>query len=144
MSQVHVCGVELCDNLPNPEAFTAQTRNLNQTNTLAQTQRLPSSKNEEGGRCGLVQKSCLNNNGKEDKVEQGKESYEERSSEKDEEEDVDEVMEEESEESSCVIRCQSPGTPMTDSSYSETGRLLVYCICPHDHIKNPCPCKLSV
>ncbi|XP_028257966.1 consortin isoform X2 [Parambassis ranga] len=124
MSQVHVCGVELCDNLPNPEALTAQTRNLNQTNTLAQTQRLPSSKNEEGGRCGLVQKSSLNNNGKEDKVEQGKESYEERSSEKDEEEDVDEVMEEESEESSCVIRCQSPGTPMTDSSYSETGSLL--------------------
>lgn len=42
---------------------------------------------------------------------------------------MDEVMKEDEEEegsegSSCLIRCQSPDTPMTDSSYSETGSLL--------------------
>uniref|UniRef100_A0A3Q1AW62 Consortin N-terminal domain-containing protein n=1 Tax=Amphiprion ocellaris TaxID=80972 RepID=A0A3Q1AW62_AMPOC len=123
MSQVHGGGVDLCDNLPSPEALTAQTRNLNETNTFTQTQSLPSSQNEEGGRCGIIQKSSLNNNGKEEEEEQGKEGYAGRSRAEDEEEDIDEVMEEESE-SSCLVRCQSPDTPMTDSSYSETGSLL--------------------
>ncbi|KAK7913350.1 hypothetical protein WMY93_013561 [Mugilogobius chulae] len=41
------------------------------------------------------------------------------------EEDQDEVMKEEEDNSeSSLIRCQSPETPMTDSSYSETGSLL--------------------
>lgn len=117
MSQVQVGGVDLCDNLPNPEALTAQTRNLNETNTLTQ--------NEEGG--GLIHKASVNNNGKDMEEERGKEGYTGGGREEDEEEDIDEVMkeeevEEESEGSSCQIRCQSPDTPMTDSSYSETGR----------------------
>lgn len=127
MSQVHVDGVDLCDNLPKPEALTAQTRNLNETNTLAHTPSLPPSQNEGGGRRSLVQKTSLNNNGKEEEV--AKEGYAGRNREENEEEDIDEVMKDEdeeveSEESSCVIRCQSPDTPMTDSSYSETGSLL--------------------
>ncbi|XP_018522197.1 consortin [Lates calcarifer] len=114
MSQVPVGGVDLCDNLPNPsQALTAQTRNLNETNALTL--------NEEGGGHRLIQKSSFNNN--------GNEGYTGRDGEEDEEEDIDEVMkeeevEEESEESSGLIRCQSPDTPMTDSSYSETGSLL--------------------
>ncbi|XP_037602720.1 consortin isoform X1 [Sebastes umbrosus] len=112
MSQVQVGGADLCDNLPSPEALTGQTRNLNETNALAQSQSLSTSQNEEAG--GLIQKASVNNNGKDME---------------EEEEDIDEVMkedeeEEESEESSGLIRCQSPDTPMTDSSYSETGSLL--------------------
>ncbi|TDH17215.1 hypothetical protein EPR50_G00006160 [Perca flavescens] len=119
MSQVQVSGVDVCDNLPNPEALTAQTRNLNQPNTLPEIQSLCPSQNEEGG--GIIQKAPVNNHGKDIEKEHG------RGREEDEEEDIDEVMkeeEEESEESSCLIRCQSPDTPMTDSSYSETGSLL--------------------
>ena len=118
MSQVQVGEVDLCDNLPKSEDLTAQTRNLNETNTLTQRQ------NEEEG--GLIQKASVNNNGKDVEEEQGKAACTERGRE-DEEEDIDEVMkdeedEEESEESSCLMRCQSPDTPMTDSSYSETGK----------------------
>ncbi|GLD58345.1 consortin [Lates japonicus] len=117
MSQVPVGGVDLCDNLPNPEALTTQTRNLNETNALTL--------NEEEGGHRLIQKSSFNNNGKDEEEEQGKEGYTGRDREEDEEEDSDEVMkeeevEEESEESSGLVRCQSPDTPMTDSSYSET------------------------
>ncbi|XP_042360701.1 consortin-like [Plectropomus leopardus] len=126
MSQVQVGGVDLCDNLPNPEALTAQTLNLNETNILTQTESFSPSQNEEGG--GLLQKASVNNNGKDMEEELGKEGYTGRGREEDEEDDFDEVMkeeeEEESEESSCLIRCQSPDTPMTDSSYSETGSLL--------------------
>ncbi|XP_075966295.1 consortin [Anarhichas minor] len=128
MSQVQVGGANLCDNLPNPDTLAAQTRNLNETNALAQTQSLAPPHKEKGG--GLTQKTSVNNNGKEEE-EHGKEGYTGRGGEEDEEEeeDIDEVMkgdeeEEESEESSCLIRCQSPDTPMTDSSYSETGSLL--------------------
>ncbi|MED6254590.1 hypothetical protein ATANTOWER_029913, partial [Ataeniobius toweri] len=121
MSQVHVDGFELCDNLSNSDALTAQTRNLNET--LAQTR----SQTDEGGTCSSIQKTSLDNNGKEE-VETGKEEYLEGSRDVDEEEDVDQVMkeeeEEESETSSSLICCQSPDTPMTDSSYSETGSLL--------------------
>ncbi|XP_047437390.1 consortin isoform X2 [Mugil cephalus] len=124
MSQVCVGGDDLCDNLPNPEALAGQTRNLNEANAHS----VPPSPNEEGGTCGL-QKTSLNNNGKEKEVGQGKEGQAGRSQEEEDEEDVDEVMrdeeeEEESEESSCLTRGQSPETPMTDSSYSETGSLL--------------------
>uniref|UniRef100_UPI0037E8AA27 consortin n=1 Tax=Semicossyphus pulcher TaxID=241346 RepID=UPI0037E8AA27 len=121
MSHIQVGGVDLCDNLPNPEALTAQTRNLNETNTLAHAQSLSPSQNEDGGGGRLIQEASLSNS--------GKEGYTGRRKEEDEEEDMDEVMkeeedEEESEGSNCLIRCQSPGTPMTDSSFSETGSLL--------------------
>lgn len=111
MSQIQGGGVDLCDNLPNSEALAAQTRNLNETNTLTPTQSVSLSQNGDEGRCGSIQKIGLNNN------------------EKEEEDDIDEAMkedddEEESAESSCLNRCQSPDTPMTDSSYSETGRRL--------------------
>lgn len=127
MSQVQVGGVDLCDNLCSPEPLTAQTRNLNETNTLAQTPSLsPSQKEDTRGR-GLIQKTSLRNNGKD--MEEG---YTRGGREEDEEEDIDEVMKEEEEEvsegSSSLIRCQSPDTPMTDSSYSETGR-------EHTHMK---------
>ncbi|CAK6963991.1 consortin [Scomber scombrus] len=114
MSQLQVGGVDLCDNLPNPEALSAaQTRNLNEANTLTQTQSPSPSQND---------------NGKDEEGEQGKEGYKGTDrEEEDDEEDIDEVMkeeEDESEGSSCRIHCQSPDTPMTDSSYSETGSLL--------------------
>ncbi|KAF0043345.1 hypothetical protein F2P81_004682 [Scophthalmus maximus] len=130
MSQVPVDGVDLCDNLSNPEAVTAQTRNLNETNVLTQNQSLSPSQDEVGAGHSLLQKTSFNNNGKDEGEEQGKEAYTGRGREEDEEEDIDELMkeeeeeEEESEESSSLICCQSPDTPMTDSSYSETGSLL--------------------
>ncbi|XP_041645254.1 consortin [Cheilinus undulatus] len=121
MSHIQVGEVDLCDNLPNPQALTAQTRNLNETNTLTNTQSLSPSQHEDGGEHTLIHDAVL--------CESGKEGYTGRGGEEDEEEDMDEMMkedeeEEESEGSSCLIRCQSPGTPMTDSSYSETGSLL--------------------
>ncbi|XP_029316435.1 consortin-like isoform X2 [Cottoperca gobio] len=123
MSKVQVGGVDLCDNLSKPEDLTAQTQNLNETSTLAQKQSLCPSRSEEGGE--IIQKASVNNNGKDMEEEQGQAGYTGRGRE-DEEEDIDEVMkdEEEEEESSCLIRCQSPDTPMTDSSYSDTGSLL--------------------
>ncbi|XP_053302970.1 consortin isoform X2 [Pleuronectes platessa] len=126
MSQLPVDGVDLCDNLPNPEA--AQTQNLNETNILTQIQSLCPSQIAEGGGRRLFQKPSLNNNGKDKEEEQGNERYTGRGRAEDEEEDNDEVMKEEeeeevSEESSSLIRGQSPDT-MTDSSFSETGSLL--------------------
>ncbi|XP_014865909.1 PREDICTED: consortin [Poecilia mexicana] len=124
MSQVHVDGFDLCDNLSNSEALTAQTQNLNET--LAQT--LPLPQNNEGGTRSPGQKPSLGNNEKEEET--GIEGYSIGSRDMDEEEDVDEVMkeeeeeEEESEASSSLICCQSPDNLMTDSSYSETGSLL--------------------
>ncbi|KAM8876783.1 uncharacterized protein cnsta [Synchiropus picturatus] len=47
--------------------------------------------------------------------------------EEEEEEDTDALMKEEDDEeseASSLVRCPSPGTPMTDSSYSDTGSLL--------------------
>ncbi|XP_076582520.1 consortin isoform X1 [Chaetodon auriga] len=128
MSQIQVGGVDHCDNLHTPEPLTAQTRNLNETNTLTQTQSLsPSQKEDTGGR-GLIQKASLSNNGRDMEEGREEEGYTRGGREEDEEEDIDEVMKEEEEEvsegSSSLIRCQSPGTPMTDSSYSETGSLL--------------------
>ncbi|XP_060897049.1 consortin [Labrus mixtus] len=119
MSHIQGGGVDLCDNLPNPQALTAQTRNLNEKNT--HTQSLSPSQNEDAGGCRLIRDDALSSSGKEGSTE--------RHREEDDEEDMDEVMkddeeEEESEGSSCLIRCQSPSTPMTDSSYSETGSLM--------------------
>ncbi|XP_072236445.1 consortin isoform X2 [Leuresthes tenuis] len=130
MSQAHGDGVDLCDNSPTSEALSGQTRNLNETNALTLNQNRPPSQNEDGGMCDLIHKTSVNNNGKEvgEKVGQTAEELAGKSRDENEEEDIDEVMkdeeEEESEGSSCVIRCQSPDTPMTDSSYSETGSLL--------------------
>lgn len=118
-SQVHVDGFDICDNLSNSETLTAQTQNLNET--LAQT--LPLPQNDEGGMCGKLQKPSLDNNGKEEEEEEtGVEEYSEGS--RDEDEEMKEEEEEESEASSSLICCRSPDTPMTDSSYSETGSLL--------------------
>ncbi|KAM9366696.1 consortin [Symphorus nematophorus] len=129
MSQVQVGEVDLCDNLLSPEPFTAQARNLNEANALMQTPTLSPSQKEDGGGHGLIQKAPLSNNGKDLKEEQEKEAYMGEGREEDEEEDIDEVMKEEEEEevsegSSSLVCCQSPDTPMTDSSYSETGSLL--------------------
>ncbi|XP_029904040.1 consortin [Myripristis murdjan] len=124
MSHGQEDAVDLCDNLPDPKALTAQNRNLNETQTLTQTESHSLSQNEEREGGDLIQKPSFNNNsdGPEEEGNRG------RSREEDEEEENDEVMkdeeEEESEESSSLIRCQSPDTPMTDSSYSETGSLL--------------------
>ncbi|KAM8894814.1 consortin isoform 2-T2 [Spinachia spinachia] len=129
MSHVQVGGADSRDNLSNPDAVTAQTRNLNQTNTLARTQSLSALQKEEGG--GLIQRTSDNNNGTEEEL--GKQGYTKRGREEedddDDEEDIDELMkgiegDEESEDSSGLNCCQSPDTPMTDSSYSETGSLL--------------------
>ena len=132
MSQVQVGEVDLCDNLLSPEALSAPTRNLNETNVLVETPGLSPSQKEGGGGCGLIQKASLSNDRKDLEGEQEKEAYTGGGRE-DEEEDVDEVMKEEEEEevsegSSSLVRCQSPDTPMTDSSYSETGR-------EHAHMK---------
>ncbi|RVE74654.1 hypothetical protein OJAV_G00024470 [Oryzias javanicus] len=115
MSQTQIGKVGLCDNSPHSEERNVQTQNLNESSTVTQS---PSdSQNMEGGTCGFVQQTSPNNNGMEEKEEYPGKKY-------DEEEDTDEVMEEESEESASLIRCQSPDTPMTDSSFSETGSLL--------------------
>ncbi|KAG7483299.1 consortin [Solea senegalensis] len=113
MSHVPVDGVDLCDNLPNTEHVTAQSGNVNDTKTLTQNQ------SEEAGGGRLIQKNSFSNNGKNEEDDEGREGYSE------EEEDFDEMMkDDEEEESSSLIHCQSPDTPMTDSSYSETGSLL--------------------
>lgn len=122
MSQVQMGGVDLCDNLSSSEALTALTQNLNETRTLAHTQSLSLLAEGEGteGR-DLILKASLSSN--EEAAEKGGGTG--GDGVVDEEEDVDEVMMEEEEEvsegSSSLIRCQSPDTPMTDSSYSETG-----------------------
>lgn len=106
-------GVDLCDNLAVP------TGNLNE---FAQTQSHFISENEKEREQGSTPEAYFNNNGnyKEDELEKGLFRGQQ-------EEDLDEVMREEeedmeeSEESSCLICCQSPDTPMTDFSFSETG-----------------------
>ncbi|XP_034043799.1 consortin isoform X2 [Thalassophryne amazonica] len=120
MSKCQENAVGLCDNVISREGFTPQTQNLNETNALTQTQQHSLTQNEERVGSGLLQIASLNNNGKEEVGYRGKRQGE------DEEEDKDDIMreEEESEDSSCFIRCQSPDTPMTDSSFSETGSLL--------------------
>ncbi|KAM9825365.1 consortin isoform 3-T5 [Syngnathus typhle] len=115
MAQVIAGGVDHCDNTPHPEPH-----NLNELDPLTQTEHTSALKNDS--RTGLPSKASLNNNG------ENKEELEgHKSTSKEEEEDTDELMkdeEEESEASSCLMHCQSPDTPMTDSSNSETGSLL--------------------
>uniref|UniRef100_A0A3B3IF83 Uncharacterized protein n=2 Tax=Oryzias latipes TaxID=8090 RepID=A0A3B3IF83_ORYLA len=122
MSQTQIGEVGLCDNLLHSEELHVQTQNLNETSTLAHSQSPSDSHNMEGRTCGFIQQASLNNNEMEEKEEYAAKKY-------DEGEDTDEAMkeeeeEEESEESASLIRCQSPDTPMTDSSFSETGSLL--------------------
>lgn len=119
MSQTQIGEVGLCDNLLHSEELHVQTQNLNETSTLAHSQSPSDSHNMEGRTCGFIQQASLNNNEMEEKEEYAAKKY-------DEGEDTDEAMkeeeeEEESEESASLIRCQSPDTPMTDSSFSETG-----------------------
>lgn len=121
MSQVSVDGFDLCDNAAISDALTAQTQNLNES------QSLPLSQNDEEEMLGLCHKAPLNDNVKDEQEEVKTKEYTGRRRDEEEEEDTDEVMkeeEEESEASSSLICCQSPDIPMTDSSYSETGRRL--------------------
>lgn len=88
-------------------------------NELAQRESCLPSENENEGQQVSTSKAPFNNNGSY-KDEQDKNVCIGQT-----EEDQDELMKEEEDESeeSSLIRCQSPGTPMTDSSYSETGSL---------------------
>lgn len=122
MSQVQLRGgVDLCDNLPSSETIAALSQNLNDT-SLTQAQNVSLSQEAAGEGRESIQKASLGSN---EEVE-GKAADAGGDGEAEEDEDVDEVMMEEEEEevsegSSALIRCQSPDTPMTDSSYSETG-----------------------
>ncbi|KAJ0002216.1 hypothetical protein NQD34_002012 [Periophthalmus magnuspinnatus] len=103
--------VELCDNI------AVSTVNLNK---LAQTQSSLASDNENVGQQGSIPKAPFDGKN----YEHDKPDKDIRTGQLDE--DQDEVMKEEEDnsEESSLIGCQSPETPMTDSSYSETGSLL--------------------
>lgn len=103
--------VDLCDTL------AVAPVNLNE---LAQTQSRLTSENENGGQQLSTTRAPFNNNGNYEQDEQDKNDCTSQT-----EEDHDEVMKEEEDDSeeSSLICCQSPDTPMTDSSYSETGSL---------------------
>uniref|UniRef100_A0A3Q2Z8J4 Uncharacterized LOC109528367 n=1 Tax=Hippocampus comes TaxID=109280 RepID=A0A3Q2Z8J4_HIPCM len=120
MSQVVVAEDDCCDNKPHPEPHTAQPQNLNEINPATRIEQTSALQNDFGA--GLPLKASLNNNG------ENKEELERhKSASNEEEQDTDELMkdeEEESEASSCQMHCQFPDTPMSDSSYSETGSLL--------------------
>lgn len=124
MSQVPLRGgVDLCDNLPSSETLAALSQNLNDTASLTQAQSLSVLHGAAGEGREPIQRASLGSN---EEVE-GKAADAGGDGEAEEDEDADEVMMEEEEEevsegSSALIRCQSPDTPMTDSSYSETGR----------------------
>lgn len=120
MSQVQLRGgVDLCDNLPTSETLAALSQNLNDATGLTQAQSLSVLQEAAGEGRRLIQQASLG----------GNEEVEGKAADAGgdgEDEDVDEEMMEEEEEeisegSSVLIRCQSPDTPMTDSSYSETG-----------------------
>uniref|UniRef100_A0A3B3ZCF9 Consortin C-terminal domain-containing protein n=1 Tax=Periophthalmus magnuspinnatus TaxID=409849 RepID=A0A3B3ZCF9_9GOBI len=102
--------VELCDNI------AVSTVNLNK---LAQTQSSLASDNENVGQQGSIPKAPFDGKN----YEHDKPDKDIRTGQLDE--DQDEVMKEEEDnsEESSLIGCQSPETPMTDSSYSETGML---------------------
>ena len=109
----------MCDNPSRPKPLGSQNLNLTetrapcQTNTLTQEHGPPDSPAEEEEE----DMGVLHDNG----VDQDTFPLGSRD---DEDEGEDELMKEvdESEESSGLIGCQSPSTPMTDSSFSETGR----------------------
>lgn len=117
MSQVVVAEDDCCDNKPHPDPHTAQPQNLNEINPATRIEQTSALQNDFGA--GLPVKASLNNNG------ENKEELERhKSASNEEEQDTDELMkdeEEESEASSCQLHCQFPDTPMSDSSYSETG-----------------------
>lgn len=119
MSQIQLRGG--VDNLPSTETLAALSQNLNDA-SLAPAQGLSLTRGAAGeGREPLRRDSP---GGNEEVA--GKAADAGGDGEAEEDEDVDEVMMEEEEEdvsegSSALIRCQSPDTPMTDSSYSETG-----------------------
>lgn len=126
MSQVQGGRDNLCDNLPTTEPLTAQTGNLNETSALSQN--LSLLQKGESGEQGLFHNAPLTKMGRRRHEEEEKEGSAEENRDN-EEEDLDEVMKEEDEEeedvsegSSSIICCQSQDTPMTDSSYSETGQ----------------------
>lgn len=123
MSQVQLRGgVDLCDNLPTSETLAALSQNLNDATSLTQAQSLCVLQEAAGEAREPLQKAPLGGN----EEAEGKAAEAGGDGEAEEDEDVDEEMMEEEEEeisegSSVLIRCQSPDTPMTDSSYSETG-----------------------
>lgn len=126
MSQVQEVRDDLCDNLPTTEPLTAQTGNLNETSTHSQS--LSLLQKVESGEQGLFHNAPPTNTGRSWEEEEEKEGNAEGNRD-DKEEDLDQVMKEEDEEeedvsegSSSIICCQSTDTPMTDSSYSETGQ----------------------
>ena len=104
----------MCDNTACPKPLGSQNLNLtetrapSQTSTLTQEHVLQDSPAEDMG--------VLHDGVDQDTLGSGD----------DEGEGEDELMKEvdESEESSGLIGCQSPSTPMTDSSFSESGRML--------------------
>ncbi|CAL8243533.1 unnamed protein product [Lota lota] len=129
----------MCDNPPGPKPLGSQNLNLtetrapSQTNTLTQEHSLHHSQAEDIGVC-KPPRSPSNNNGEDqDKFPLG--------SRDNEDEGEDELMkeEDESEESSGLIGCQSPSTPMTDSSFSETGSLLETPFSPGTSPEPPSP-----
>uniref|UniRef100_A0A8C6WZ62 Consortin C-terminal domain-containing protein n=1 Tax=Neogobius melanostomus TaxID=47308 RepID=A0A8C6WZ62_9GOBI len=100
------------------DSLAVSPENLNE---VAQTQSRLASENENRGQQFPTTKASFKNNG----------NYEPEGQDKNicvrqMEEDQDEEMKEEEDysEESSLIYCQSPDTPMTDSSYSETGSLL--------------------
>lgn len=124
MSQVRGGGDHIYDNLPTIEPLTAQTGNLNGASTLSQDLHLQKGETKEQG---LFHETPLSNTGRSKDEEEEKVGNAEKNRD-DEEEDLDEVMNEEDEDeddlsvgSASLICCQSPDTPMTDSSCSETG-----------------------
>lgn len=119
MSQVQLhSGVDLCDNLPTSETLAALSQNLNDAASLTQAQSLSVLKEAAGEGRKPFQKAPHGGPGEA----VGKAAGGDGEAEEDEDEEMMEEEEEEiSEGSSVLIRCQSPDTPMTDSSYSETG-----------------------
>lgn len=124
MSQVRGGRDHIYDNLPTIEPLTAQTGNLNGTSTLSQNLHLQKGETKEQG---LFHKTPLSKTGRSKDEEEEKVGNAEENRD-DEEEDLDEGLNEEDEEeddlsmgSASLICCQSPDTPMTNLSYSETG-----------------------
>lgn len=103
-----------CDNLPDPQALGRQNLNLQETHAPSPTQTLPPEHSPRvcpGEDIRSPPHRHSNNNG------------EDEDKEEDEDEVADELMEDdESKESTALIRCLLPGTSMTDSSFSGTGK----------------------
>ena len=113
-------GDQIRDNPPCPKPLGSQNLNLTETRTPSQTNTLTRehSPAQDIRVCKPGQSPSNNNGVIPDTFPLG--------SRDDEDEGEDELMKEvdESEESSGFIDSRSPSTPMTDSSFSETGRML--------------------